>query len=77
MLKEEASSIISKMSKSVKSDSELNNLRNQLNKDIKNISLYSIYEQENISKNLIDINDIKPNTEVFVTNFWTKWYYIV
>ena len=67
--KEEASSIISKMSKSVKSDSELNNLRNQLNKDIKNISLSSIYEQENISKNLIDISDIKPNTEVFVTNF--------
>ena len=67
--KEEASSIISKMSKSVKSDSELNNLRNQLNKDIKNISLSSIYEQENISKNLIDIKDIKPNTEVFVTNF--------
>lgn len=66
--KEEATSIISKMNNSAKSNSELNNLRNKLNKDIKNIYLTSNDEQENISKNLINIKDIKPNTEVFVTN---------
>ena len=66
--KEEATSIISKMNNSSKSNSELNNLRNKLNKDIKNIYLTSNDEQENISKNLINIKDIKPNTEVFVTN---------
>lgn len=66
--KEEATSIISKMNNSAKSNSELNNLRNKLNKDIKNIYLTSNDEQENTSKNLINIKDIKPNTEVFVTN---------
>lgn len=66
--KEEATSIISKMNNSSKSNSELNNLRNKLNKDIKNIYLTSNDEQENTSKNLINIKDIKPNTEVFVTN---------
>ena len=65
--KEEATSIISKMSNSAKSNSELNNLRNQLNKDIKKISLTSTNEQENITKNSLDIEDIKPGTEVFVT----------
>lgn len=69
--KEEASSIISKMNKlenSSNSNSELNNLRNQLNKDIKNISITTNNENENLSKNLLDIKDIKPNTEVFVSN---------
>lgn len=66
--KEEATSIISKMNNSAKSNSELNNLRNKLNKDIKNIYLTSNDEQENTSKNLINIKDIKPNTEIFVTN---------
>ena len=56
------------MNNSAKSNSELNNLRNKLNKDIKNIYLTSNDEQENTSKNLINIKDIKPNTEVFVTN---------
>ena len=66
--KEEASSIISKMNNSANSNSELNNLRNQLNKDIKNISITSIDENKVSSKDLLDIKDIKPNTEVFVSS---------
>ena len=68
--KEEASSIISKMNQievSNSSNSELNNLRNQLNKDIKNISITSTNEKKSSSKNVIDIKYIKPNTEVFVS----------
>lgn len=68
--KEEASAIISKMNQievSNTSNSELNNLRNQLNKDIKNISITSNNENESISKNLLAVKNIKPNTEVFVT----------
>lgn len=65
--KEEASLIISKMNNSTNSNSELNNLRNKLNADIKNISITSIIENESSSKNLLDTKDIKPNTEVFVT----------
>ena len=68
--KEEASSIISKMNQievSNTSNTELNNLRNQLNKDIKNISITSNNENESISKNLLAVKNIKPNTEVFVT----------
>ena len=66
--KEEASSIISKMNNSVNSNSELNNLRNQLNKDIKNISITSTSENDKLSKNSLDIKDIKPNVEVFVSS---------
>lgn len=70
--KEEASSIISKMNQievSNNSNSELNNLRNKLNKDIKNISISSIVDENNHpSKNLLDAKDIKPNTEVFVSS---------
>ncbi len=65
--KEEASLIISKMNNSVNSNNELNNLRNQLNADIKNISITSIDTNKTFSNNLIDAKDIKPNTEVFVT----------
>lgn len=65
--KEEANEIISKMNKSSISNSELNNLRNQLNKDIKNISITSS-SKENISKNSLDISEIKPNLEVFVSS---------
>ena len=65
--KEEASSIISEMKNLANSSSDLNNLRNQLNKDIKNISLTSSNEQDSPSKNSLDITYIKPNTEVFVT----------
>ena len=69
--KEEASSIISKMNQikiSNSSNIELNNLRNQLNTDIKNISITSTNENNNLSKNLLDVKDIKPNTEVFVSS---------
>ncbi len=63
--KDEANDIISKMNNSSNSNSELNNLRNKLNKDIKNITITSIENNDNISS--IDINEVKPNTEVFVT----------
>lgn len=63
--KEEANEIISKMNNVSASTSELNNLRNKLNQDIKNISI--INNNEKIAKNLLDKNEIKPNTEVFVT----------
>lgn len=69
--KEEASSIISKMNQiktSNNSNSELNNLRNKLNADIKDISITSTAQNERSSKNLLDVKDIKPNTEVFVSS---------
>lgn len=65
--KEEANEIISKMSNSSNSNSELNNLRNKLNKDIKNISI--THNEEKVSIQSLDLKDIKPNTEVFVTTF--------
>lgn len=65
--KEEANEIISKMNNISISNSELNNLRNQLNKDIKDISIISSEPQ--VSKQLLNIKDIKPNMEVFVTSF--------
>ena len=64
--KEEANEIISKMSNISNSNSDLNNLRNKLNKDIKNISITS--SENKSSATPIDISDIKPNTEVFVTS---------
>lgn len=66
--KEEANEIISKMNDVSKSNSDLNNLRNKLNKDIKDISAASL--SNNVakeSKSTISIEDAKPNTEVFVT----------
>ena len=66
--KEEANEIISKMNDVSKSNSDLNNLRNKLNKDIKYISADSL--SNNVakeSKSAISIEDAKPNTEVFVT----------
>ncbi len=65
--KEEANEIISKMNNISISNSELNNLRNQLNKDIKDISIISSEPQ--VSEQLLNIKDIKPNMEVFVTSF--------
>ena len=65
--KEEANEIISKMNNFSASNSELNNLRNQLNKNIKDISITTSKKENISSKNTIDINDVKPNTEVFVT----------
>ncbi|MCI8616745.1 MAG: endonuclease MutS2 [Clostridia bacterium] len=64
--KEEANEIISKMNNYSNSNSELNNLRNQLNKTIKDISI-SVPDNETSSRNSLAINDAKPNTEVFVT----------
>ena len=66
--KEEANEIISKMNDVSKYNSDLNNLRNKLNKDIKDISAASL--SNNVakeSKSAISIEDAKPNTEVFVT----------
>ena len=66
--KEEANEIISKMNDVSKSNSDLNNLRNKLNKDIKDISISPL--DSNIpkeSKSAISVEDAKPNTEVFVT----------
>lgn len=64
--KEEANEIISKMNNYSNSNSELNNLRNRLNKTIKDISI-SVPNNETSSRNSLAINDAKPNTEVFVT----------
>lgn len=65
--KEEANEIISKMRYSSNSNSELNNLRNQLNKDIKDISIISS-SKETLSKDSLDISEIRPNVEVFVNS---------
>lgn len=66
--KEEANDIISKMNNVSNSNNELDNLRNKLNKDIKNISLnLSNVVNDKSYQNSIDIADIKPNTQVFVT----------
>lgn len=64
--KDEANEIISKMHHSSSSNSELNSLRNRLNTDIKDISI-TTSKKETSSKNILDVNDAKPNTEVFVT----------
>lgn len=66
--KEEANEIISKMSSSSKSNSELNNLRNKLNQNIKNISITNNNTTNITPKKSLDVKDITPNTEVFVTS---------
>lgn len=66
--KEEANEIISKMNKieiSNNSNGELNNLRNKLNTDIKNISVN--FDTNITSNNMISVKDIHPNMEVYVT----------
>ena len=66
--KEEANEIISKMNDVSKSNIDLNNLRNKLNTDIKNISVS--YLNKNVkkeSKSSISVEEAKTNTEVFVT----------
>lgn len=62
--KEEANTIIKQMNKSSNSK-DLDNLRNKLNNKIKNIKLQN--ETVSNNSNTIDVNDIKQNTEVFVT----------
>lgn len=66
--KEEANEIISKMNDVSKSNSDLNNLRNKLNTDIKNISVSSLNKNvKKESKSSISVEEAKTNTEVFVT----------
>lgn len=71
--KEEANEIISKMNSCSNSISQLNDLRNKLNKDIKDISFdLSITDNTkscDTSTSSINISDIIPNMEVFVTSF--------
>ncbi|MBQ3415740.1 MAG: endonuclease MutS2 [Clostridia bacterium] len=62
--KEEANSIIKEMNKH-SSNSELNNLRNKINKKISEISIEDIKIE---NANTIPKENIKPNTTVFVTN---------
>lgn len=62
--KNEANEIISKMNKN-SSNSTLNNLRNELNKDIKNIAIKN--EHQEIAKKAITVKEAKPGVEVFVT----------
>lgn len=67
--KEEATDIIKQMNQ-MSNTKELDNLRNKLNKDIKNISVIN-NNTNNIKStiNSINPNEIKPNTDVFVTTF--------
>ena len=51
----------------ISSNSDLNNLRNKLNKDIKNINIKNDKQQE--AKKAISPEDAKPGTEVYVTTF--------
>lgn len=68
--KEDADSIIKQMN-SVANKKDLENARNTLNTKIRNINL--VYNEDyssnsNDLKNTLDVNQIKPNMEVFVTN---------
>lgn len=66
--KEEANEIVKKMNKLSSSDRKTaDNLRNQLTKKIKDYDIlsYTPYNSTDISKALT-LNDLKPNTEVFV-----------
>ena len=62
--KDEADNIIKEMNKIVNTK-DLNNLRNDLNKKIKNIKTKSAVSSPTLDT--IDAKDIKPNTQVFVT----------
>ncbi len=64
--KDEANEIISKMNSISNSNAELNNFRNKLNQDIKNLSITS-NNDDKISKDLLDKEEITPNLEVFIT----------
>lgn len=66
--KEDANEIIKEMSS--KSDSKsLDNLRNSLNKKIKDINIFNPVADDVLNdKNKLDINDIKPNLEVFISS---------
>ncbi|MBS5857452.1 MAG: endonuclease MutS2 [Clostridia bacterium] len=66
--KEDANEIIKEMAS--KSDSKsLDNLRNSLNKKIKDINIFNPVADDVLNdKNKLDINDIKPNLEVFISS---------
>ena len=70
--KEDANEIIKEMSS--KSDSKsLDNLRNSLNKKIKDINISNqLAEDFQNDKNKLDINDIKPNLDVFISSLGTE-----
>lgn len=66
--KEDANEIIKEMSS--KSDSKsLDNLRNSLNKKIKDINISNQFAEDfQHDKNKLDINEIKPNLDVFISS---------
>ncbi|MFQ8660703.1 MAG: endonuclease MutS2 [Clostridia bacterium] len=66
--KEDANEIIKEMS--AKSDSKsLDNLRNSLNKKIKDINIFNpVVDDVSNDKNKLDISDIKPNLDVFISS---------
>lgn len=63
------SRIIIKQMKNISSNNELNNLRNKLNNSIKEINISDRKENNYYIQNSLDIKEIKPNIEVFVTTF--------
>lgn len=70
--KEDANEIIKEMS--LKSDAKsLDNLRNSLNKKIKDINIFNpVIDDASNDKNKLDINDIKPNLDVFISSLGTE-----
>ena len=72
--KEEANSIISNMNKANTSINELNNLRNKLNLDIKNISNTPLINEPKNTSHIpsINKNDLKLNLEVYVRTLNTN-----
>ena len=59
---------------SSKSDSKsLDNLRNSLNKKIKDINIFNpVIDDVSNDKNKLDISDIKPNLDVFISSLGTE-----
>lgn len=65
--KEDANRIIKEMN-SLTNSKDLENGRNTLNTKIKNISLVNSTNHNDNSKDILNVKDIKPQMEVFVTN---------
>lgn len=65
--KEDANRIIKEMN-SLTNSKDLENGRNTLNTKIKNISLVNGTNHNDNSKDILNVKDIKPQMEVFVTN---------
>lgn len=70
--KEDANEIIKEMSS--KSDSKsLDKIRNSLNKKIKDINIFNpVIDDVSNDKNKLDISDIKPNLDVFISSLGTE-----